>query len=57
MRTLVIVLAVLALCVSASAKLEVARPVNEADGKDRVNVAIFYDDIEGDVSACEAMVE
>lgn len=50
MRTLVCVIAILALCVSASAKLELGTPVQERQNRDRVNVPIWFDDIEGDVS-------
>ena len=52
MKKMFIVLAVLALFVgSASAKLTVAKPVYELSTPDRGNAVVWFDDMEGDVSA------
>ena len=52
MKKLFIVLAVLALCVgAASAKLTEATPTYELSTPDRGNAVIWFDDMEGDVSA------
>jgi len=52
MKNLFIVLAVLALCVgAASAKLTEATPTYELSTPDRGNAVIWFDDMEGDVSA------
>jgi len=50
MRTLVIVLAVLALSVAAGAKLNVAAPATELQGPNRVNTLFWFDDIESGVN-------
>jgi hypothetical protein len=52
MKKLFIVLAVLALCAGVtSAKLTEATPTHELSTPDRGNAVIWYDDMEGDVSA------
>jgi hypothetical protein len=52
MKKLFIVLAVLALCVGvASAKLTESKPTYETSTPNRANAVIWYDDMEGDVSA------
>ena len=52
MKKLFIVLAMLALFVgTTTAKLTVTKPVFELEQPDRGNAVIWFDDMEGDVSA------